>query len=278
VFLAFRRPEFTLLSDGLVQSVVKVATPVALVWLGAYGIFLSCATAFGAASVVSACFMVRALSVKWARPRSYSEIRRLQRFSGSAYVASVLNIIPLQLQPMIVLHALGAAQAGVYFIVFQISSLVNNAIAVGVGQAMYAEGAHNEGELSRLVRKAGLLLTLLLVPAIAILVAVGGLILHYMGAEYTQSGMQVLRVLLLGCFVGALNTMSTFLLKLTRLMNGLILANAVSCAVTLGMASAFAGRGLVWVAAAWISGNAAGAIVGFVAYGTRAERNVGVMQ
>ena len=254
VFVASRRPEFNLLADGIIQGVFKLASPFALVAVGAYGILLATGVGYAMATVASFFFMWRVLSLRLAWPRNRSVLRHLGGFSLSAYVANVLDIVPVLLLPLIALHSLGEEQAGFYFIAFQITSLVN-AVAYAVGQATFSEGSHDDSNVMPLVRKSAWFLVMLLVPMVAVLVVSSGWLLGVIGAEYADQGGEVLRFLLLGCLAVGISTISIQVLKLGGLTKRWILANAVACVVTLGFAQTFASRGLVWLAWAWILGN-----------------------
>lgn len=265
VFMAFRRPEFNLVVDGLIQGVFKVGSVFVFMALGAYGIVLATGVGYAMATIASFFFMWRALSLRFAWSKDVSVVRRLGGFSLSAYVANALDVAPLLLLPVIALHSLGAEQAGVYFIAFQIVNLVN-AISYAVAHAMFAEGSHDEPNIIPLVRKSARMLAMLLIPTVAVLWAGGSLVLRVVGAEYARQGEDILRLLLLGCLTVGVTSMVIQVLKLSGLMKWWIFANAVSCAVILGFAQTFASRGLMWVGGAWILGSLCGAAVAFVPF------------
>jgi O-antigen/teichoic acid export membrane protein len=275
VFLAARRPEFNLWADGIIQGVFKVASPFVLLSLGAYGILSATGVGYAMATIASLFFMRRALSLRCTWPRNQAVYRRLRGFSLSAYVANVLNIAPLLLLPLIALHSLGEAQAGFYFIAFQIANLVN-AISYGIAEATFSEGSHNDANVMALVRKSARMLAMMLIPTVAVLTIGSRWVLQVIGAEYAQQGSDVLRLLLLGCLAVGLSAMSTQLLRLGGLMMCWIGANAVACVVTLGFAQVFALRGLMWLAWAWILGHLCAAAVGLLLFVLRRTRLVHV--
>jgi O-antigen/teichoic acid export membrane protein len=263
IFVAARRPEFNLLTDGILQGLFKLVGPLVLVALGAYGIFLATGLGYAVASVASLLFMWRALSMRWAWPRNLSLVRRLGKYSSSAYAANVFQFLSVLLLPLIALHSLGAAQAGFYYIAYQVANLVN-AISYAVGQSVFSEGSHNSTNVMQLVGRAARMLAVLIVPTVVVLAASSSWILHVVGAEYAQNGNEVLRLLLVACLAVAVNTISNYLLLFRGHMNYFVLANGVACVVVIWFAASFAAQGLIWLAVALMLGNLTSAVIGFV--------------
>jgi O-antigen/teichoic acid export membrane protein len=261
VFVAFRRPEFNVVTDGLIQSFFKLVSPFLLAVVGAFGIVLSTGVGYAMAAVASLVLMKRALAMRWAWPRKGAALRQLGKFSTSAYIAQVLNLAPMQLLPMIVLQSLGPVQAAAFFMAFQIANLVY-LIGFAVSQTMYSELSHNGDNVMSLIVKSARLLAALLVPAVVVLYLFGGHVLHLIGADYAEQGVEVLRILLLGAFAVGVSAMTNSLLKALSRMKLLIVANATACLVILGAAQIVAPRGLDWVAGAWILGTLCAATIG----------------
>jgi O-antigen/teichoic acid export membrane protein len=270
VFLAALRPEFNLYTDGFIQGVFKIAAPFALVGMGAAGIVMATGVGYAMSVIAGLVFMWRALCMRPVWRRRQSDLHRFWGFSGSAYVANVLNTAPLMLLPIIALHGLGAEQAGYYFIAFQMANLVN-AVSYAVAQAAFSE-ASQETNVMPLIRKSARIMFGVLVPVILVSIVLGDWILRVIGSQYASNGSGVLRLLLFGCLAVAANSMSAYVLKLANRMSRWIVANAVGCVVILGFAEVFVSRGLQWVAIAWILGNAAAAIVGLAPFVFRANR------
>jgi O-antigen/teichoic acid export membrane protein len=271
VFLAALRPEFNLYTDGFIQGVFKIAAPFALVGMGAAGIVMATGIGYAMSVIAGLVFMWRWLSMRPAWQRRQSDLHRFWGFSGSAYVANVLNTAPLMLLPIIALHGLGAEQAGYYFIAFQIANLVN-AVSYAVAQAAFSEASQETKNVMPLIKKSARIMFGVLVPVILVSIILGDWILRIIGSEYASNATGVLRLLLLGCLAVAANSMSAYVLKLANRMSTWIVANAIGCVVILGFAQVFVSQGLEWVAFAWILGNAAAAIVGLAPFVFRRNR------
>jgi O-antigen/teichoic acid export membrane protein len=268
VFIAARKPQYNAVIDGLIQGLTKLALPIAFLGLGAYGIYASTGVAYVVAVAVSILCMRRTLGYKFSLGVRNSRQRRASqssqvRYSLSTYVSSVLNLAPLMVLPLIVLQTLGAAQAGYYFVVFQIANLLN-AISYAVGEAVFAEGSFDESRFGQLLRRSGWIICLLQVPAVAVVAATSRWSLELFGSEYSREGHRLLAVFAIGALTVGLNTWASFLLKLTSQMASLIGSNVVYVIVTIGLALLWAPRGLVWLGWAWLLGNAASGIFAVV--------------
>jgi O-antigen/teichoic acid export membrane protein len=271
VFLAALRPEFNLYTDGFIQGMFKIAAPFALVGLGAAGIVMATGIGYLMSVIAGFVFMWRALCMRPAWQRSQSDLQKFWGFSGSAYIANVLNTAPVMLLPIIALHGLGAEHAGYFFMAFQIANLVN-AISYAVSQAAFSESSQNATDVLPLIKKSARLLAVVLTPVTVVSILLGDRILRVIGSEYADNGTVVLRLLLLGCLAVAANSMSAYVLKLANRIQWWIVANAIGCVVTLGFAQIFVYRGLDWLAYAWFLGNAAAAIVGLAPFVLRKNR------
>jgi colanic acid/amylovoran biosynthesis protein len=269
VFIAERKPQYNAVIDGLIQGLTKLALPMIFLGLGAYGIYASTGVAYVVAAVASILCMRRALGFKLSLNAQNFRDRRIApsshvRYSFSSYVSSVLNIAPVMVLPVIVLQTLGAAQAGYYYVVFQVANLLN-AVSYAVGESVFAEGSFDESRFRELRRRSGWIIFLLQVPAVAIVAATSRWSLELFGSEYSREGHRLLAVFAIGALAVGLNTWASFLLKLTRQMAALIGSNVVYSIVTIGLALLWAPRGLVWVGGAWLLGNAASGMFAVIA-------------
>ncbi|MFC7218043.1 lipopolysaccharide biosynthesis protein [Streptomyces polyrhachis] len=269
VFIAARTPQFNVLSDGLLQGAAKLALPAALTGLGTAGILGSAGGGFVVA-VVSMLLLMRAkLGFRLDFLGRGTRLREQLRFSVASHVSSVVNLAPVMALPLIVLHYLGAAQAGYYFIAFQIASLLN-AVSAAVGEAIFAEVSADPSRFGEMMRRSAKIIAVVQVPAVTAVALGGGLLLKVFGGSYADSARDLLCVLALSALAVALNTWACFALKLLRRMKRLILSNLVLAAVSVGLAVLWTPRGLLWVGLAWGAGNlAAGCLASLSLLGSR---------
>jgi glycosyltransferase involved in cell wall biosynthesis/O-antigen/teichoic acid export membrane protein len=264
IFIAYREARYNFLIDGLIQGGSKLALPLALVGLGAYGIFAASGVAAFVAVVLSIYFMIRSLRYRPQLRVSRDVIRRVSRFSAPNYVANVLNIVPIMVVPLIVIHSLGASEAGYYYLTFQLTNLVN-AVTYAVSQSLLAEGSYDGTDLGVLARRSAGLQALVMVPAVAFLCLASSQVLFVFGPAYSHHARGALIVLSLATLAVALNTWTTSLLRLKRQLSLLVWRNVVFVAVITGLSVLWVHRGLAWVSGAWLVGNLLAGVVAGVA-------------
>jgi O-antigen/teichoic acid export membrane protein len=268
VFVASRAAKYNFVVDGLIQGGTKLALLIALVGIGAYGIFAASGLAALGAVGFSLFFMVRRLAY---RPRiqiSTAVIRQVFSFSALNYAASLLNIVPILLLPLIVINGRGPAQAGYYYVTFQIATLFYT-ISYAISQSLFAEGSYAGMDLGRLARRSAKVTCLTMVPAMALLSIGGRLLLLVLGGIYNQHAAATLAVFGLAVPAVSLNAWTGSLLKLTKQLRAMVWSNAVFVVVICGLALAWVHHGLGWVAFAWLLGNLVSGAVGGVALAMR---------
>lgn len=256
VFIAARKTQYNIVTDGFLQGLVKLALPFLLVGSGAIGIFAATGIASAVAVLASLILLHTVVGTRPDfRPR-HTELTRQLRYSSSTYISSVLNLVPVLVVPLIILEKLGPAQAGFYYVAYQVANLLN-AFATAVGEALFAEGSHDASQFISLMRRSARLLAIALLPTAALVAAFSEIILQIFGAEYRQSG-EGLLLLLAGnaVFVG-LNTWASFALKILGVMRPLIVSNVIYSLVVVTSTFLLAPQGLVWTGLAWITGTAA---------------------
>lgn len=251
VFIACRSAKYNLVVDGFIQGGTKLALPLLVTGLGAFGIF----TAFGLGAVmaVAASIAILVLRLHY-HPRirvSRGAVRRVLRFTKFAYLCSLLNIAPNLALPLIVINGRGSAEAGFYYVAFQIAALVY-AGCYAVTESAFAEGSHPDVHLGHLARRALRVLACIVVPGMAVLAGVGGYLLDAFGAVYRLHAGTTLAVLGLATPGVALNNFSSMLLKVRKQFALLVATNVTYVVAVCGLALAWVQRGLAWVALAWL--------------------------
>jgi len=264
IFIAYRSAKYNLLVDGVIQGSTKLALPLALVGLGAYGIF----TASGLAAVLAVGFSVLFLVKNFGyRPRvalSRAAIRRVWSYSAANYFANVLNIVPILFLPLIVIDQRGAADAAYFFVAFQIANLLNS-VSYAVSQSLFAEGSYGETPIGALALRSGLWQAVVMLPAAAALCVLAPVVLSLFGGGYRAHGVAALVVFAASAPGVAFNTWTTSLLRLTGQLKALIWSNLAYFVLICGLAVWWADLGLGWIAAAWLIGNLVSGVVGGIA-------------
>jgi O-antigen/teichoic acid export membrane protein len=169
VFVAHQRARFNFAIDGLLQSTVKLALPAALVWLGAYGVFLSAGIATAAAAAASVVVLVRRFGYRPRPEIDAGAVRRDLAFSSGTYLAELLDLVPPLVLPLLIVRELGPQATAYFLIAFQIANLLYAGI-FAVSQATFAEGCRRPGSLRALAGRSARMLLLAPLGGVALAV------------------------------------------------------------------------------------------------------------
>jgi O-antigen/teichoic acid export membrane protein len=263
VFIAFRKAQYNVLVDGIIQGAVKLALPVLLVGLGAYGMFLASGLAAAAAVVASIVFMFWTVGYRPKLSLSLDVLRRTWDYSAANYAANLLLLCPAAVIPLIVLDVRGPGQAGFYFIAFQVASLLFH-VGYAVSASFFAEGSYEGSDLPALLRRSVRLIALVCVPCGVFVAATAHWLLLLFGRPYSANGTSTLAILALSTPLVAWCSTAMTLLRITKQLGAVIVASAVYAIATVGLALLGVGHGLQWVAVAWLLGNAAAGLLAAV--------------
>lgn len=264
IFIAYRSAHFNMIVDGVVQSGLRMALPVLFVGLGAFGIYAASGIAAFAAVALSVLLLVTRFGY---RPRlvvSLDVLRRVLRYSAANYTSNLLAMVPILLLPLLVVHRLGAAPGGYFYIAYQIANLLF-AVGMAIGQSLFAEGSQRDASFASLVRRSGIAQLVVVVPGAAVLMASAPWILGIFGAGYRSHATATLVVFAASAPAVALNFWTTSLLRIRDRLAPLIWSNVVYAAVVCGLAAVWVDGGLVWTAVAWLIGNLVSGLYGVAA-------------
>lgn len=263
-FVAYRAARFNFLIDGLLQSGSKLLLLIVFAGSGAFGIYSAGGLAGVFAVVASITILMRRFHFRPRLVLDMGVIRETVHFTAASYTASIFNLLPILVVPVLVLDRLGSASAGYYFMAFQITNLLAG-VASAVSQTLLAEVGHEEASLRTLARRSARLLAIAIVPAAIVLGAGGKWLLLVFGSDYSTKAWTALLVLACAAPAVAAYGWAATLVKATGQLRALILCNVVFAVVSISLTAALAERGLVWVAAAWFLANAAAAATAGVA-------------
>ncbi len=261
VFLAGKRAGYILLINTLF-SLCKVLLPLALVRGGALMIFLIAGVAQLVGLGLSLWWMYRAFGYRFVRRFDTRLIRANRRFSTSAYAASMLNLLPPTVLPLLIIAQLGAAEAAYYYMAFTIAGVLYTIIYASM-QSVFAESSHDEAATGRHVRGALRLLCWLLPAAVLGLVLLSPWLLGLFGASYSQGASGLLRLFALGALPVALYAVLGAIFKVTKNVPGMLGMNVIYAGTIMAVSYlALDGHGLAAVGWAWLAGNVAAGVSG----------------
>jgi O-antigen/teichoic acid export membrane protein len=268
VFIAARKAAYSALTDGGIGGVSKVVSVVILMGTGAYGLFCASLGGFAAAALASLVLMSTALNWRPSLRKPLRTLRPLLRFSGANYAASVLNMLPILVVPLIVLDRLGAPAAAYYFVAFQVATLLY-ATAYAVEQTFLAEGGRADADWPQLRRHSRRLMMALCLPACAALVVAAHWVLLAFGTRYSQHAAPSLILLAITAIPLAANNWLWTVLRLSSRLRALVLSSSVYAIAICGLAWFLAPHGLTALTAAWPIGGLLGAAAAALAAAPR---------
>jgi len=263
VFIAYRSAQYALITDAFITSGIKLLLPLAFVALGAYGVFASAGLAASIGMVASVLYLVFVFGYKPELKIDKSTLKNSLHYSSTNYVASLLNMIPALVLPVIILDHLGAPAAAYYYLAFMIINLLYT-VSGSVAQSLFAEGSYQDEVLRNLIKRAVLILVVITIPVGIILAIWGPFVLTFFGKAYGAGGSDVIVLLAISAPVIAAYNIGGVLLKITKQVYSLIVVNLVYAAAVVGLSWLWVGRGLTWVVIAWVAGNLIAAILAFL--------------
>jgi O-antigen/teichoic acid export membrane protein len=262
-FLGLNKLRAYLGLNGVLLNVAKLGLPFALVGAGALGLYGAVAGAAALCAAASLWVIMRAVP----GPRSLSpssELLEARKFAGASYAQYALAVTPLLVYPVLVVNALGTAEAGAYFVSFQVAMLLHAAL-LALANAAYAEAERAATGRHRLVRRSAVTLVGGTAIGALALVLLAPYLLWIFGPHYVDEGTATLQVLALAVLCAAYNYWGALRLRLSRHLRAIVLVQLTSTVTMLGIGWALVPRGTVWVAASWAIGHLVGGVFGHVA-------------
>lgn len=261
VFLADRQTKFTLIINT-VFSVIKMVLPFAFIGWGALGVFTAAAVAQTIGFVLSIAVMMRKFDYRPAFTISKEILKLVRTYCFSNYVAVILNLLPIALLPIIITNNLGPEQAAYYYIVMMIANLLY-VIPQATTKSLFAEGSNDEKAININIKKSIKIISVLLIPAIIVLVLGGKYILGFFGKEYSTQGVDFLYIVAIAGIPIAVYSIFMSLLRVKKDLRGLIITNVFYAGSIIGLSYTLLPMGLIGIGIAWLAGNITAGVVAY---------------
>ena len=165
-----------------------------------------------------------------AEPRSP---RAVSRFVGGDYLGSIFALTAVDLLPVLVVARLGAVDTGFFSVPFLIAYSLE-LVTVNLGVALTVEGAMDRPQLRTHMVVVLRRVAMLVLPVVALLLAVPGLVLSVFGASYAENSSTLLRLLALGVVAKAVTTLSFSLARVERKVGRIARIEAFRLVLLLG--------------------------------------------
>lgn len=261
VFIGLRAPGYNVAIDGFVQSLTKlgsllaiglVIAPTALV-SSTWAMVVPMILGFAVATLVSLIALRHHFGVRFRPSRRSAFTRREWRYSAGLYAASVLDIAPLLIVPLVVLRHQGAAASAYYFTAMQLAGVVHGFLHA-IGQSGLSEASNHPRRYGRLGRRTAHLCLVVAVPGAIGLATVGPVMLRLFGSEYATHGRDLLIALAVATVPVALTSWAGFHLRARGNIRAAV-ASTIGFVVTIvALSLLWSERDLAWIGWAWCAG------------------------
>jgi O-antigen/teichoic acid export membrane protein len=259
IFMAFRAAGNILVKNMLV-SILKLVLPFALVTLGAYGIFTSSASALALGVLAGLTILSFKFKIRHSISVDLSLIKKYSVFSLANYLVVFIRTMPSLVLSVIILNVLSAKYAAYYYVASSIQSVLL-IIPIAAEVALLAEASHNEAELKKYVKKAFAMAYVILIPATALIVSYGYILLQFFGKSYATEAFEFLQLYCISTIFTALLLISTAVMNVKHKIKTLVISNVAVAILTLCLCIAFISSKLVGIGWGWILGQAIAGLV-----------------
>src|SRR5437588_4806449 len=168
--------------------------------------------------------------------------------------------MPSLILPVIILNVLSAQYAAYYYIASMIQSILQ-IIPAATAHALLTEGSYSEAELKKHVKKAIITILAILIPAIALIVLAGNILLQFFGKNYAFEAFQFLQLYSISTILTAVLLISNAIMNIKHQIKSLVISNVIASVLTLWLSYAFISGGLVGLGWGWLLGQALAGLV-----------------
>jgi O-antigen/teichoic acid export membrane protein len=175
------------------------------------------------------------------RAPAVAPLRTMTRFVGGDYLGSIFMLATIDLLPVLVVTRLGAEANGYFYVPFMIVVALD-LVTIYLGMALTVEGAHDDSRLQHLVASVVRRVCLFVVPAVAILLVFGPLVLRLYGPVYAEHSVGLLRLLALAVLVRVARSLYVSLSRVHRQVSRIALTQGAVFVLTMGLSWWLMGR------------------------------------
>lgn len=264
IFIAYRSSKYILIKNTL-SSIVKLILPIFLIGLGIYGIFVSVGLSIMLAFSISFIFLIFKFGYLIKPTINNKVLKLMTKFSLGNYLASFLGGLPTTVLPILILNNLGGKFTAYFYIDIMIAGLLY-IIPSAVSQSLFAEGSYSEKELVIHVKRSLKIISIIMFPAILIIIFFGKFVLLAFGKQYSNEGVILLQLFALSGIFVSINSIGSTILNIKHKIKYLILINFVGTGTILMISLMLIRFDLYGVGAGWIAGQLVNSILFFLIY------------
>lgn len=260
--IAMRASRAVLITD-LVGSVAQIAALILLASFRSSGLLISYGLGLALATSLAAVALIHTSTGKRPGVRSFLILRRYLSVASGNYLATILGILPSSILPLEALLIRGPTEAARFVIAGKVSGFLV-VIPSTVAGVYFAEASRRGASRRKLLRQSLRGVYLLLVPAVAVVVAIAPWLLDLFGASYSGAATGCLRVLALSTLLTGGTYLVDSVLVASDRMVAYVFINAANAALVLACVGVLLPHGLTAAAVGWALAQALSLLIGLI--------------
>jgi O-antigen/teichoic acid export membrane protein len=259
ISMAFRYAGNILIKNSII-SILKLILPFVFIGLAAYGIFVSTAAALALGVVTGLSILILKFKIRPSISINVSFIKETSIYSFANYMTGFMFNMPSLVLPVIILNVLSARYAAYYYVASMIQNILL-IIPLATTQSLLTEGSYDEAGLKKHVKKALITILVTLVPATAVIVFAGNILLQFFGKSYADEAFEFLQLYSASTIFTAILMISNAIMNVKHQVKTLVALNSIASILTLWLSYAFISGRLVGVGWGFILGQAIAGLI-----------------
>ena len=249
--ITIRRADLSLLQNILLG--LRIPTLLITLYLGIFGVFIALIISFVITIFVGA-FILRKSDLSLTLKFDIAAMRKIFKFSIGNYSASIIQILPNTIIPVMILNTIGAKEAAYFFVAYSLAGLINN-IPSAVAMSLFVEGSHNFPLRENAIKSIKLIM-LFLIPALVFILFFGDELLLLFDEEYSTKSFDILRLLALSNIFSSVIFVYSSIKKVQKDMKIVNFINFALSVLLIGLGYLFIlTYGLIGIGYAWFAAN-----------------------
>lgn len=234
VFIARRRGEYHTAGYATL-GFVKLVLPLLLVPFGAIGIFGAYIFAVLASLILSYYLMWRGCDYRFFARPNWKILKQTRTYATHNYLGTVLAGLPSQLMPIFIIRNIGASSVAYFSMSWTMANLLYIVPSAAM-QSLLAEVSHNPEKRNAYILRSTKLLSIVLIPAVALSIVIAPYMLTIFGIQYRHNAAAIFQIFALSTFFVAVTNVGNTILNIERKTWGIVGTQIVNLVVTFGSA------------------------------------------
>lgn len=251
IYLSRKKSFFTLVVT-IVYSALKATFPLLFVDFGSTGILIAAASAQCIGLLIN--FII--LQLKWSYFTGFnvsiSTLTETWKYTFSNYIATIFNLLPASIIPLIIINKIGVAEAAYYYIVMMIVNLLY-VVSYATTKSLFAEGSHTTEHLIKKIKQTIFFIFAITLPSVSILWFFSSEILSFFGSDYSTNGAYLLQIAGITAIPMSIVAVCAAIFRIRKNTLVLITCNLIQAVLVISLTILYSTKGLNGVGQAWLT-------------------------